>query len=163
MTPMTLAELSDRLAITDTLNAYCDRVDRSDLEGLLALFTDDVVLALGPAAVVRGLDELRALVVERVGRWTTTSHHCSTTTVHEYDGRRATTTTYLYAFHDRPADDVSMHMWGRYEDELVAGEHHWRIRRRSLRVAGIQHTASQSVPERFSRFGRLSLPDLDAG
>lgn len=155
---MDLTELQDRALIGDVLAAYCDLVDRCDVDGLTRLFTDDAVLDLGRGVTVEGSVQLRALLLDRIGRWTTTSHHGSTVCVQAYDGATAATTSYVYAFHDHPADDRTMHLWGRYEDELVRGADRWRISYRRLRVAGVREQASSRVPERFERFARLPLP-----
>lgn len=157
---MDLAELVDRTLIADTLHAYCDRVDRSDLDALLDLFTDDAELDMGRGATATGRSELRPFVIERIRRWTTTQHHCSTITVASYDGTTASTVSYLYVFHDAPGRDESLHLWGRYEDDLVKEGRTWRIRRRRLRVAGARRTASTPMPDRFEPFPRLPLPDV---
>ncbi len=156
---MDLAELVDRTLITDTLHAYCDRVDRSDLDALLDLFTDDAELDMGHGATATG-PELRPFVIERIRRWTTTQHHCSTITVARYDGATASTVSYLYVFHDDPGRDETLHLWGRYLDELVKEQGSWRIRRRRLRVAGARRTASSPLPDRFEPFPRQPLPDV---
>jgi len=153
-----LTELVDRALITDTLHAYCDLVDRSDVEGLLALFTDDLVMDMGRGVVVHGRERFRALLLDRIGRWTTTSHHCSTVVLTRWDGGTAATTSHLYAFHDAPARDETMHMWGRYTDELVKQGDRWLIRERRLRVAGVQLTPSSPLPDRFEPFPRTPLP-----
>ncbi|MPQ96489.1 hypothetical protein GB931_00845 [Modestobacter sp. I12A-02628] len=156
---MELTELADRLLIAETLHAYCDLVDRAEVEQLLALFTADAVLDMGHGATATGQPALRAMVRDRVGRWTTTNHHCSTTRVLHYDGATAGTTSQLYAFHDAPGRGERMHLWGRYDDELVRADGGWLIRRRALRVTGVNRTASEELPGRFQRLERAPLPD----
>jgi hypothetical protein len=125
---------------------------------VLDLFAHDAVLDMGSGAVAAGRDALRPLVTRLVARWTHTSHHCSTTSLTTYDGSRAATATVVYVFHDRPADDVTMELWGRYDDELVKHNAGWLIRRRVFRVAGVRQSSSSRLPDRFERFARLGLP-----
>ncbi len=156
---MDLTELVDRTLMADTLHAYCDRVDRTDLDGLLALFTEDAVLDLG-RTVVAGRGRLRPLLIDLMRRWSTTNHHCSTMSVLRYDGTTADTVTYVYAFHDAPDRDESMHLWGRYEDELRKEAGEWRLRVHRLRIAGVRLTTSGETPERFEYFHREPVPDM---
>lgn len=156
---MDLTELVDRALITDTLHTYCDLVDRSEVDALVALFTDDLVMDMGQGVVVHGRERFRALLLDRIGHWTTTNHHSSTVVLTRWDGATAGVTSYLYAFHDAPARDETMHLWGRYTDELVQQDGRWLIRERRLRVAGVQLTPSSPVPARFERFARQPLPD----
>lgn len=151
-------EIVDRILITDLLHAYADCVDRSDIAGLAALFAQNAVMDMGNGDVFTGRDRLHALFLDRIGLWTTTNHHVSTITIRSYDGAAARTTAYLYAFHDSPERDTSMHLWGRYEDDLVKHGEQWLIGTRRLRVAGVRETGSAEVPERFERFPRQTLP-----
>ena len=155
---MDLPELIDRIEIAETLSRYCDFVDRSDIVSLVGLFTDDILMDMGNGATASGRERLRPLLIDRVGRWRTTNHHCSNVILRRYDAGSASVTSYLYAFHDDPARNESMHLWGRYEDELVKVQGAWRFRIRRLRVAGVQQGESRPVPERFERFARLPLP-----
>ena len=148
---MDIAELVDRTLITDLLHAYCDRVDRSDIDGLMTLFADDIEIDMGRGATFTGHPALRALLVDRTGRWATTSHHSSTMSLLHYDGATATTTSYLYVLHDDPARDEAMHLWGRYDDGMVKQDGTWRFRTRRLRVAGVSHAPSTPLPDRFER------------
>ncbi len=155
---MDLAELVDRTLITDTLHAYCDRVDRADVDALLDLFTDDATLDMGHGATATGRTELRPFMIERIGRWTTTHHQCSTVTVLRYDGSTATTVSHVTVLHDHPGRDEAMQLWARYTDDLVKLGDGWRIRVRRLRVAGVTRTAPTPLPDRFERIRREALP-----
>jgi ketosteroid isomerase-like protein len=157
---MDVAELVDRALITETLHAYCALVDSRDIEALLDLFTGDAVIDLGHGAVFAGTSELRRVLIDRIGRWTTTNHHCSTTTLRRYDGAAAAATSYIYAFHDSPERNRTMHLWGRYEDDLARIEGRWLIRERRLLVAGVREENSQAVPQRFQLYSRKPLPQI---
>lgn len=173
---MDLTELADRALVADVLHAYCDRVDRSDVGALLDLFTEDAVLDMGRGATATGRADLRPFMIERIGRWTTTHHQCSTITLTSYDGRRASAVSYVSVFHDHPGRDEALQLWGRYEDDLVkddfvgagggsvgdggvGGGVRWRIAVRRFRVAGVRRTTSDPLPDRFERLARLPLPD----
>lgn len=155
---MDVAELVDRALITDALHAYCDRVDRSDLDALLDLFTDDAVLDMGGGATATGRAALRPFMIERIRRWEFTNHRCSTTTVRAYDGITAETLTYVSVLHDDPGRDETLQLWGRYGDEWVKQAGAWRIRVRRFRVDGVHHGPSTPLPARFERFPRAPLP-----
>jgi ketosteroid isomerase-like protein len=151
---MDLTELADRVRIAETLSAYCDCIDRSDLAALADVFTEDVQMDMGHGAVFSGRERLLRLVQELTSRWETTHHQCSNHLVHRYDGAGATVTSYVYAFHHAPGRDETMHLWGHYADELVQQDGVWRIRVRRLRVAGVSTTASSPFPDRFERLSR---------
>lgn len=155
---MDLTELTDRVLIAHTLAVYCDYVDRFDLPALLGLFTDDVLLDMGRGVLITGQEHLCAALIQRVGRWTSTSHHNANVIVTAYSGTHATVLSYVYAFHNNPERDEAMHLWGRYEDELVKVDGAWRIRIRRLRVAGAQETVSSAFPARFEGVTRALLP-----
>lgn len=153
-----LQELLDRSRIADAVYAYCDHADHADVEAILALFTDDAVLDLGGGALHRGRDELRDVFIDRFALYTSTSFHCSGVRLVRYDGTTATTTSYLQAFHESVEQDRQMHLWGRFEDEMVAQGEVWRFRQRRLRVAGLSHATAVEVPARFSRIERMRPP-----
>ena len=151
---MDLTELSDRVQISQTLSAYCDSIDRGDMAALAEVFTDDVVMDMGHGAVFTGRARLLRLVQEVTAVWETTHHQCSNHLVGRYNGTGADATSYVYAFHDAPARNEAMHLWGRYTDELVKQDGAWRIQLRRLRVAAVTMTSSSPLPERFERISR---------
>ena len=156
---ISLEELEDRVLITEMMHAYCDFVDTCQIDRLLGLFTDDALLDMGNEALFQGRSELRSLLVDRLGLWTSTNHHVSNVRFVEYDGRSATTVSYIYAFHQKPEANEGMHLWGRYLDELTKESADWRIRVRRLRVAGVSYAGAEAIPERFDRFARDPLPE----
>lgn len=153
-----LQELLDRARIADTIYAYCDYADRADIDGVVALFTEDGVVNLGGGALHRGPEELREMFADRFALYSVTSFHSSGIRIAEYDGQRASVMSYLYGIHDAPEMDRRMHLWGRFDDAMVKQDGTWRFQARHLRVAALSHTSSQEVPERFSRIERVPLP-----
>ena len=149
-----LTELRDRSRIADTLHAYSRGVDRCDIDLLLDLFTEDAVFDYGHGNVTRGQADLADLFRAATGRYTATSHHCSTISYLELGEGRAETITYVYAFHQNSDSDLQLHVWGNYEDTLVAQEDRWRIAVRRVRVAGVKTGGAEEIPERFERYAR---------
>lgn len=155
---MDLTEMTDRTMIAEALSAYCDFVDRSDVDALVGLYTADVTIDMGHGALFRGRERLRALLLDRIGLWETTNHHWSNLRVLHYDGVSASVVSHLHVYHDDPSRGVSMQLWGRYEDELVKQRGGWLFHVRRLRVAGVEEAPSTPVPDRFERFARMPLP-----
>lgn len=124
-------------AIEQLLNRYCHRLDRGDVDGVMALFTDDAVLEPtyeGEAAHV-GRDAVAAWYAH-YGRTVVAAarglRHKISTTVIDVDGDRAESVCYL------DADSVSAEsgrrtlVGGRYEDALRREGGVWRISRRRI-------------------------------
>lgn len=154
MSRLTPEDLLARAEISDTLHAYSRGVDRCDIDLLADLFTEDGSFDYGHGNVTVGRDNLRSLFVAATSKYNATSHHCSTINFLRLDATSASTITYVYAFHDNAAQDLHLHVWGNYEDELVHDGDRWRIRVRKVRVAGAKTTGSGQLPERFERYLR---------
>jgi 3-phenylpropionate/cinnamic acid dioxygenase small subunit len=154
MPRLTTDDLLARSEISDTLHAYSRGIDRCDFDLLADLFTQDASFDYGHGNVTRGRASLRELFVAATGRYDATSHHCSTIAYLFVADGRASTITYVYAFHDNAEQDLHLHVWGNYEDELVDEGDKWRIASRKVRVAGVRSTASEAIPERFERYAR---------
>lgn len=147
--------LESRAAIQRLLFRYCELVDRNEQDGVVGLFTDDAVFDYGLGRVQRGTEELRVLF-SNLDANEATSHHLSNLGVElSHDGRTASSTSTLYAFHRRRADGQEVHLWGRYIDDLVLTDVGWRLSHRRLRAA-----AEKWVPPReegaaaYERIGR---------
>ena len=149
-------ELVDKQAITDVLYSYCAFLDKMDLEGLGALFTEDCTVDYGPESRLRssGAEGLRRDLA-RMWRWARTSHHLSNVMVTlDADGAVADTLSYVLAWHERP-DGSTATMMGRYEDRLVRGtDGRWRISSRRQVLTG--NDAGFDV--NINRFERLARP-----
>ncbi len=153
-------QLADKQAIAEVLFAYCAHLDKMDLDALAELFTKDCVVDYGPGPGLQshGSDGLRHDLA-RMWRWARTSHHLSNVTVTlEDDGRQASATSYVMAWHERP-DGSTATMMGRYEDRLVREGGRWRIARRRQELTG--NDAGFDV--NINRFERLPQPGGGSG
>jgi len=154
MSRLTPADLLARAEISDTLHAYSRGIDRRDIELLSDLFTEDGSFDYGHGNVTTGRDNLRNLFIAATGKYDATSHHCSTIDFVHLGEKTASTITYVYAFHDNAEQDLHLHVWGCYEDELVDEGDRWRIAYRKVRIAGAKSTGSEELPDRFERYAR---------
>ena len=112
--------LTDRLALHELRARYTHCYDGADLDGFVALFTDDGMLQLGPAGVARGHAELRAALAAPMA---TAAFACHFTTdeITEFTGDDTARGTSRFAVH-----------YGRSPDIQGAGTYHDEYRRTSL-------------------------------
>ena len=128
--------LADRQAIADVLVEYCCALDIMDLPALAALFTDDCVVEYGPGEFLRSRGSAAlAKSLERMWRWSRTSHHLSNVLI-RFDGRDAARSrSYVHAWHERP-DGSTATIFGQYRDRFVRRERCWRIAERRMLMNG---------------------------
>jgi len=110
---------ADRLALHELRARYTHRYDGADLDGFVALFTEDGMLQLGPAGFARGHDELRAALAAPMA---TAAFACHFTTdeITEFTGDDTARGTSRFAVH-----------YGRSPDIQGAGTYHDEYRRTS--------------------------------
>ncbi|MFD7407817.1 nuclear transport factor 2 family protein [Streptomyces sp. NPDC059866] len=133
-----MATMEQRIA--RSLADYCDRLDRYDVDEVLALFAPDGTYDFGFGRIFRGLDELRVLF-SRVEAYRATSHHVSNIVVDPGPGGdTATARSALYAYHVRREDESEVHVWGQYHDRFVRVGDAWLVKERRLRVAAERGT-----------------------
>ena len=133
-------------AIRRVLFRYGEYVDRLHVDAVLELFTDDATFDFGFGRVFAGREQLRELF-ERLSLNEATSHHISNAII-DVDGDEARASSVVYAYHRRAATGEEVHLWGRYDDELVIDRERWRFRRRVLRAAaerGIEPAPGQAT------------------
>jgi ketosteroid isomerase-like protein len=123
---------SDEQQVLNLLSDYCWYVDRRDVDAVVGLFLPDAVFDLGFGRVHRGHDELRRMY-ERLGAYTSTSHHCTTPRL-DLTGGSGTVRSAMYAFHRR-TDGSELHLWGAYLDKVKRTADGWRFAARSLRAS----------------------------
>jgi hypothetical protein len=118
--PEDSTRLADRLALHELRARYTHTYDGADLDGFLALFTDDGMLQLGPAGFARGHTELRAALATPMA---TAAFACHFTTdeITEFTGDDTARGTSRFAVH-----------YGRSPDIQGAGTYHDEYRRTSL-------------------------------
>jgi ketosteroid isomerase-like protein len=138
---ITEAELADRLAIRELVDAYAHCADRRDAEGQKSLFTDDthfVVYMAGqgskPTQVLDGREALTP-VFDDLNRYQATMHFNGQSTV-VVDGDRATGESYCIAHHlfTDAGERKLMVAWLRYGDTFLKVGGAWLFAERNLYV-----------------------------
>lgn len=155
--------LQDEREITAVLTEYCYALDCMDLLRLSALFTDDCVVDYGPDERLqsRGAAAL-AKSLERMWRWSRTSHHLSNVLV-EFDGDDAANVrSYVHAWHERP-DGSNATILGQYHDRFLRSGGLWHIETRRMLMNGCDagFTVNINRLERKSAPVGWIAPDLD--
>jgi ketosteroid isomerase-like protein len=138
---ITTAELADRLAIRELVDAYAHCADRRDADGQKSLFTEDtrfVVYMQGQGSdPTQELDGREALtpVFEDLNNYAATTHFNGQSTI-ALDGDGATGESYCLAHHlftdagERKLMVASL----RYHDTFVKLDGAWRFAERKLYV-----------------------------
>lgn len=132
----TLREVADRQAIAEVLHAYCRALDLMDLDAVATVFTADCMVSYGPEARLRSRGAAAvARALQRLWRWSRTSHHLSNIQIAFKSAREARAISYVLAWHERP-DGSTATLWGQYQDTLKRTPAGWRIARRKQLMNG---------------------------
>jgi len=136
MTDARLQSLVDRQQISDLLSRYCIALDRMELGELASLFTQDCSVAYGPDVPLRseGADAL-ARSLERMWRWSRTSHHLSNVLIEFENEDSANVLSNVMAWHERP-DGTTATVYGQYQDLILRVDDEWRIAKRRMVMNG---------------------------
>jgi 3-phenylpropionate/cinnamic acid dioxygenase small subunit len=121
---MSLAEVADRLAVSDVLTRYALAMDTRDWELLASCFTEDARLDYDTSGVF-GRKDFVEHCAEGLAKMKATQH-CVTNHVVVLDGDHAGATSYVIAQHVRE-NDATFTLGGTYHDELVRSGPDWRI------------------------------------
>ena len=158
-----LQELVDRQEISDVLIAYCCALDKMDLPAIVALFTQDCLVDYGPDKRLqsRGSSAL-AESLERMWRWSRTSHHLSNIQIQFEKSDSSSTVSYVLAWHERP-DGSTATIMGQYHDRLVREIEGWRIKERRMVMNGcdVGFTVNINPFERIPAPKGWQTPDID--
>lgn len=136
MSDSRLQEVLDRQEINELMAHYCAALDTMDLSRLGRLFTPDCTVAYGPDPRLQacGNAELTRSL-ERMWRWSRTSHHLSNVCI-EFEGADdARASSYVLAWHER-ADGSTATIYGQYRDVLRRQDGVWRIHDRRMLMNG---------------------------
>jgi len=159
----TLSELQDRQAISDLLVTYCCALDRMDLNTLATLFTADCIVDYGPDARLQSHGSAAlAKSLQRMWRWSRTSHHLSNIKIHFEGKDEAKAISYVFAWHERP-DGSTATVLGQYHDRLQRQADGWRIAERRMLMNGCDAGFKVDI-HRFERVVAPAgwvAPDLD--
>ena len=163
MSDVQVKRLLDQRAIEQVLVRYCIALDRMDLPVLAGLFTADCEVDYGsdPRLKAKGSADL-ARSLERMWRWTRTSHHLSNVVIAFEDDDTAVATSYVHAWHER-ADGSTASILGQYHDRLARRSGAWLIAERRMVMNGCD--AGFTVPihplERAQPPEGWVAPDID--
>jgi ketosteroid isomerase-like protein len=140
------AEVADRLAIRELIDAYAHCADRRDAKGQMALFTDDTrflvfmdATAAGPTQELHGRESL-APVFDDLNQYAATMHFNGQSSI-SLDGERASGESYCLAHHLTVGQDGRRTMMIasiRYLDEFVKQDGLWLFAERRLMVNWIE-------------------------
>ena len=147
MTPV--EELLARRQIEDTLAAYCNGLDRMDLDPVGLLFTLDCTVSYGPHPDLQAHGRA-ALVASlaRLWRWRRTAHHLCNVLV-RFDGvSEAAAESRVHAWHEAP-DGTEAEIFGTYRDTLVHKDNAWLIHTRAMEMNGSRGGFRVPVPPAF--------------
>lgn len=132
-----LQRIDDRLAITELVNAYCERFDRGDAEGVAALFTADATIDYNPdTPTTNGASLATSMRVGLETIFAATSHHVSNLSITFEDGNTARSLCYLDAWHRYHDGSPDGFLWGRYRHRFRRTDQGWRITDLVLQAAG---------------------------
>ena len=163
MEKQSLQTLQDESEINAVLIDYCCALDRMDLVSLSALFTDDCAVDYGPDERLQSHGSAAlAKSLERMWRWSRTSHHLSNVRIRFTGDNEASVGSYVYAWHER-ADGSTATVLGQYHDRFVRRDGRWRIATRQMVMNGCDAGFKVNINrlERRSAPHGWIAPDLD--
>jgi len=131
-----IRQLMDEREIKYLLNEYCRALDLMDLSLLDGVFAQDCIVEFGPDERLNstGLKQVKT-ALQRLWRWSRTSHHLSNVQI-AFDGAdRANAVSYVIAWHER-ADHTAATIYGQYHDQLERTGLGWRISSRTMYMNG---------------------------
>jgi len=140
-TEQRLQQLEDRIAIRELIDAYTYCADTRNIQGHMALFTEDTNFEVymdekipTPTQVVTGRNSLFP-VFDDLNQYLSTMHFNGQSTI-KVNGDRATATTYCRAYHLKLPDGVQQLMIAgiRYYDTMVKQDGAWLFAERKLKV-----------------------------
>ncbi|MEJ2887467.1 nuclear transport factor 2 family protein [Actinomycetospora aeridis] len=128
----------DRVAITDVLALYCERIDSYDMDAVVDLFTTDAVMDFGPGrgGALRGREALRARFAGGQAGFRRTHHHLGQVRLTDAGDGRVHALSSCSAGHELH-DGTQWRVGLRYVDVLVR-EDRWRIAERRIEAALVE-------------------------
>lgn len=126
--------MSIELHCLDLINRYCVTADHNDVEGFLAVFTEDAVWTQPSGTVVRGHEALRSFFVNRP-RGSVVRHISSNAVVDAVDGDNARGISYATVFRFAgdgipPGPAEALDAMIEYHDDYVRTSSGWKIKAR---------------------------------
>jgi hypothetical protein len=145
-TEQRLQQLEDRIAIRELIDAYTYCADTRNIEGHMALFTENTNFEVymdekisTPTQVVAGRKNLFP-VFDDLNQYLSTMHFNGQSTI-VLNGDHATATTYCRAYHLKLPDGVQKLMIAgiRYYDSMIKQDGSWLFAKRKLKVCWIEN------------------------
>ncbi len=129
--------LVEKSAITETIYKYCYFFDRNQPDQLVELFSEKAEVDYGPEVPsLIGKENIFAMVSKGLKEtFVATSHHLSNVLVTINSEESASSTSYVYAWHQYRDEDEIGHLWGGYDHEFIKVDGVWLIHR--LRLFGV--------------------------
>lgn len=127
-------ELSDRFEIQDLLARYSQLLDRSDFDGMDALFTDDAVIDYSNTGAIKGSwPEQKAFIAKAFADFQGTQHLLGLPSI-TVSGDTATART--ICFNPMVVNDKKVFYVGIwYDDELVRTSDGWKFASRTEQLS----------------------------
>ena len=146
----TLAEVSAKLAIQETLARYARGIDRYDIELAKSAYHPDATDEHGPSRgnAFEVMDE-----VEKGMAGIEVCQHQILNTLIELEGDRANVEAYFFSLHVPKASSVEEHVYGRYIDVFERRDGDWKILNRRV-VVDITFCPPRAPWKHEDRFGR---------
>jgi SnoaL-like protein len=141
-----IQQLQDRAAIRGLIDAYSFCADTRDIEGHIALFTEDTNFEVymdeknpEPSQVVKGNKNLFP-IFDDLNHYVSTMHLNAQCSIN-LDGDHATAATYCRAYHLKLPDGIQTLMIAgiRYYDTMVKQNGQWLFAERKLKVCWIEN------------------------
>lgn len=123
------ASIEDRFALQDLVTAYCYAVDKlGDVDGLLALFTEDAIVDLSPIGLpsIRGREAIRAFYDGVFGMMTHHAHYMTNFMVRRLDGDQAVVRCYVMGM-GNARDGSSVLVYVDYEIDCQRTAQGWKF------------------------------------
>ena len=133
--------LVEKSAISELIYKYCYFFDRNEPEKLVELFTRDAEVDYGPEvpALIGKVQILEMVSKGLRETFIATSHHVSNVIVTISSLEIASSTSYVYAWHQYRNKSEIGHLWGGYNHEFRKVDGVWRIHRLRLYGVGIEN------------------------
>jgi 3-phenylpropionate/cinnamic acid dioxygenase small subunit len=136
----TLEQLVSRAAITELLHSYARHVDDRDFDQVGRLFTEDCLAEYGlrEGDTLHSAQEVVSWIRTQLHAVAATSHHISNVEIDFIDRDHATTTCYVYAWHELDGAPRAPTVLGRYIDRVERTGGRWRIAHRQMFAHGAE-------------------------
>lgn len=147
-----IQKIVDKHEIYDLMVHYAERIDAKDPAGAAACFAEDGIGVYwgdykGPKAIAERLTWI-------LDQFAASSYHLSNVQI-KLDRDKATSLSYLYAYHRLVETNEPTHYWGRWIDALRKDKGRWLFTRREVVGVGSMGTVDDDLTGLAGHPGRL--------